>query len=224
MSTAMNSLANVTRSRGDPRIIRSGPGSLGGADRLARALGWFSIGLGVAQMVAPRRLTRALGMRGQENLMRAMGAREVASGVLSLSVDRGLGLRARLAGDAVDVAVLLAALRRGNPKRENVAVALAMVAGIAMLDFVAAQALEARHSRERALPRGQAPLRRHRGDRSGFPQGLARARGAAQDFQVPADMRTWPEVPAAPPTPRPAASGASPGATPGVPPGIPPGV
>jgi hypothetical protein len=213
MSTAVNSLANVTRSRGDPRIIRSGPGSLGSADRLARALGWFSIGLGVAQMVAPRRLTRALGMRGQENLVRAMGAREVASGVLSLSVDHGLGLRARLAGDAVDVALLLSALRRGNPKRENVAVALAMVAGIAMLDFVAAQALDARHSRERALPRNRAPLRRHQGDRSGFPQGLARARGAAKDFQVPADMRTWPETPAAPPASRaPAAPLAAPGA------------
>jgi hypothetical protein len=197
MNRAMNALANVTRSSGDPRILRSGRGSLGNADRLARALGWFSIGLGVVQMVAPRSLTRALGMRGQENLMRAMGAREVASGVLSLSVDRGLGLRARLAGDAVDIAVLLAAMRpgAGNRRRDNVAVALAMVAGITVLDFVAAQALEARHSRERALPRSQAPLRRHRGDRSGFPQGLARARGAAQDFEVPADMRSWPEAP-----------------------------
>jgi hypothetical protein len=195
MSTSMNPLANLTRSRGDPRILRSGPGSLGGADRLARALGWFSIGLGVAQMVAPRRLTHALGMRGQENLMRAIGAREVASGVLSLSLDRGLGMRARLAGDAVDIAVLLAAMRRGNPKRENVTLALAMVGGIALLDYIATQALDARHSRERALPRSQAPLRRHQGDRSGFPQGLARARGAAQDFEVPADMRSWPETP-----------------------------
>jgi len=194
MSASFNPLANITRSRGDPRILRSGPGSLGGADRLARALGWFSIGLGIAQMVAPRRLTGALGMRGQENLMRAMGARELASGVLSLSVDRGLGMRARLAGDAVDIAVLLAAMRRGNPKRENVVLALAMVGGIALLDYIAAQGLDARHSRERAMPRSQAPLRRHQGDRSGFPQGLARARGAAQDFEVPADMRSWPEA------------------------------
>jgi hypothetical protein len=192
----MNPLANRTRPRGDPRILRSGPGSLGTADRMARALGWFSIGLGVAQMVAPRRLTRALGMRGQENLIRALGAREVASGVLSLSVDRGLGVRARLAGDAVDVAVLLAAMRGGNPKRDNVAVALAMVVGIAVLDFVTTQALEARHSRERALPRSHAPLRQHRGDRSGFPQGLARARGAAEDFETPRDMQNWPQAPA----------------------------
>ncbi|MGG5889004.1 hypothetical protein ACLF3G_17845 [Falsiroseomonas sp. HC035] len=189
----MNPLANRTRPRGDPRILRSGPGSLGNADRLARALGWFSIGLGITQMLAPRRLTRALGMRGQENLVRAMGAREVASGVLSLSVDRGLGMRARLAGDAVDAAVLLAAVRGAGLKRDNVALALAMVGGIALLDFVAMQALEARHSRERALPRSHAPLRRHRGDRSGFPQGLARARGAAQDFETPRDMQSWPE-------------------------------
>lgn len=187
----MSMIANMSRQKGDPRILRRGPGSLGAADRLARALGWFSIGLGVAQMLAPRRMTRALGMRGQEGLMRAYGAREVASGVLALSVDPSVGLRSRMVGDAVDAATLIAALRPGNPKRDNVMLALAMVAGVTMLDILADQALKARHGREQARPlRRIAPNTAARpGDRSGFPQGLARARGAARDFVVPEDFR-----------------------------------
>ncbi|MBU8539316.1 hypothetical protein [Falsiroseomonas tokyonensis] len=187
----MNLRANSARMKGDPRILRSGRGSLGAADRLGRALGWFSIGLGLVQLLAPRQMTRSLGMQGQEGLVRAYGAREVASGVLSLSVDRSMGLQSRLLGDAADVAMLLAALRRDNPKRDNVMLALAMVAGVTVLDVVASQALKARHGRERAqpVPRSVTP---HRGDRSGFPQGLARARGAARDFVVPPDFRSSP--------------------------------
>lgn len=183
----MKLIANMSRQKGDPRILRGGPGSLGAADRLARALGWFSIGLGVAQMLAPRRMTRALGMRGQEGLMRAYGAREVVSGVLALSVDPSVGLRSRIVGDAVDAATLLTALRPGNPKRDNVMLALAAVAGIAVLDVLADRALTARHGREQ--PRRPRRVTAHIGDRSGFPQGLARARGAAGDFVAPEDFR-----------------------------------
>src|SRR3954447_21563425 len=85
------SLANFTRiarSKGDPRIERTGPSSLTGADRLARALGWLSIGLGVVELVAPGRLARSLGLEGKEGLIRAYGARELASAVPTLSVDK----------------------------------------------------------------------------------------------------------------------------------------
>ena len=43
-------------------------GNHSGASRaqgVARGLGWFSIALGVAEVAAPRALTRALGMEGQ---------------------------------------------------------------------------------------------------------------------------------------------------------------
>jgi hypothetical protein len=53
--------ANITRSAGDPKVLQTGPGSLNEADRLGRALGWFSIGLGVVELLAPRRLARTLG-------------------------------------------------------------------------------------------------------------------------------------------------------------------
>src|SRR5215510_3008780 len=50
--------------------------------KIARGLGWLSIGLGVAELVAPRRLAKLIGVRGNYNgLLRAIGAREIASGI-----------------------------------------------------------------------------------------------------------------------------------------------
>jgi hypothetical protein len=77
---------------------------------------------------------------------------------------------------------LLTALRDDNPKKENVTTALAMVAGITLLDVMAAQGTTARHSRTS----GDRNIYRNR---TGFPGGLAAARGAAKEFQVPPHMR-----------------------------------
>lgn len=181
----MNYIANIARSEGDPKIIRSGPGSLSASDTLARGLGWFSVGLGLLELMAPERITRALGMRGKEGLVRAYGAREIASGILSLSADKQAGLWSRVAGDGLDLATLVAGLRDDNPKRDNLALALVLVLGVTLLDLVGAQGATPR--------RGQAQGRRRLYyDRSGFPKGLQAARGAARDFQVSPDMRAVP--------------------------------
>jgi hypothetical protein len=180
-------LTNIVRSEGDPKILRSGPSSLGVSDRLGRALGWFSLALGLAELLAPKRITRALGMEGKENLVRAFGAREIGAGVLSLSPDRQIGLWSRVAGDGLDIAALLTGLRDDNPKRENVTMALAMVSGITLLDLIGAQSNTRRHSRNR----GERRMYRHR---TGFPQGVQAARGAARNFEVPADMRAAPPL------------------------------
>ena len=50
------------------------------AHSMARGLGWFSIGLGLAEVLAPRVLTRGLGMEN-EQLVRAYGLREIATGI-----------------------------------------------------------------------------------------------------------------------------------------------
>ena len=157
-------LSNMVRSERDPKIVRSGPSSVGSADRLARTLGWFSIGLGLFEILAPGYLARSLGMRGREALIRAYGARELSSGVLSLSVDKTVGLWSRVAGDGLDVVTLLGALRLRNPKRGNVTAALAMVAGVTLIDLLAAQAAGARHVRRENRPDVYA-------DRTGFPKG-----------------------------------------------------
>lgn len=166
-------MLNIARAESYPTVLRSGPGSLGGADRLARGLGWFSLALGVVEVVAARRVARALGVPGRAGLVRACGVREIGSGVLSLSVDRRTGLTSRLVGDAVDIAALMRADHRYNRKRDNVALAMAMVLGVTALDLVARFGLGVAHSRRRGV-------RRDYSDRSGFPQGVSQARGAAR--------------------------------------------
>jgi len=183
--TYITSLSNIARSQGDPKVLSSGPSSLDASDRLARGLGWFSIGLGVTELLAPRALTRFLGMEGSETLVRAYGLREIGAGIMTLSPDKGLGLQSRVAGDALDIATLLAAMRGDNPKRDNVAIALAMVVGVTLLDIAGAQGV---HANQR---RSDRPRRTYR-DRSGYPRGLENARGAARDFRTPPEMRAAP--------------------------------
>ena len=183
----MTYISNIVRTEGDPKVLRSGPSSLTAPDRLGKMLGWFSLGLGLIELIAPHRITRALGMEGQEALVRAYGAREIGSGMLSLSTEKNLGLWSRVGGDGLDIATLLKARRDDNPKLQNVTTALALVAGITLLDIMAAQGTTARHSRTT----GDRYIYR---DRSGFPDGLAAARSAAKDFQVPVDMRAAPAL------------------------------
>jgi hypothetical protein len=189
----MNYISNIARSEGDPKVLRPGPSSLDSSDRLARTLGWFSIALGATELVAARRLADALGMRGAEALIRAYGVREIESGILCLSIDKHVGLWSRVAGDGLDIATLMTALGQRNPKRANVALALAMVVGVTLVDVMGAQRVTERHSRQRE------PIRDYR-NRSGFPRGVAAARGLARrDFRTPDDMRAAPAH--APPQP-----------------------
>jgi hypothetical protein len=165
-------LSNVVRSEGDPRVLHSGPSSLDTLDRAARLLGWFSFALGILELMAPRRLSRSLGMDGRENLVRAYGVREIGAGIATLSVDKQVGLWSRVAGDALDVLTLLPALSPQNPKRGNAALALTMVVGVTVLDIITAQATGARQRRKDGRWRDYS-------DRSGFPKGLPLARKAA---------------------------------------------
>ncbi|BAM91596.1 hypothetical protein S58_56190 [Bradyrhizobium oligotrophicum S58] len=164
--------SNLVRSKSDPKIISTGPSSLTSADRLARGLGWFSIALGTLELLAPHRVTYALGMDGREGLVRAYGVRELLAGVLTLSVEKRAGLLSRVAGDGLDMATLLGELRPSNPRAGTVLAALVMVGGIALLDYTAAQDVAAQHDARRGR-------KRLYNDRSGFPKGIAAARGAA---------------------------------------------
>jgi hypothetical protein len=153
-------------------------------DALARGLGVFSIALGLVEIVAARTLTRALGMEGNETLVQAYGAREIATGIgILASNDPTPWIWGRVAGDALDVATLVAGLDEDNPKRGNVGIALAAVAGATALDLYCGQAL----SRSSTTP---LPPARDYGDRSGFRRSPQAMRGAASDFEVPRDFRT----------------------------------
>jgi hypothetical protein len=111
-------------------------------ESLANAIGWFSIGLGMAELVAPRRIARWLGMEEQSRLLQLYGAREVTKGVGILSRRRPLGwMWGRVAGDALDLATLATGLRRGNRRRRNVLLAMGAVAGVTALDLLCVKQL-----------------------------------------------------------------------------------
>jgi hypothetical protein len=154
------------------------------ASALARGLGWFSIGLGVAELVAPRQLTRMLGMQGNEALVQSYGVREIATGLGILSSRQPASwVWGRVGGDVVDLATLAPALDEQNPKRGNVGLALAAVAGVTALDVLCASAL-----RSAGRSPGHVPRHDYHG-RSGFPRPPAAMRGAARNFEVPRDFR-----------------------------------
>ena len=148
---------------------------------LARGLGWFSIGLGLVEMLAPRMLARQMGMEGKEPLLRFYGARETAAGVgILMSDNPAPWVWGRVAGDALDLATLATGLGKENPRKGTVAVALAAVAGVTALDCIAAQALA-----------GAAQPMHDYSDRRGMPGPPEQMRGAARaDFTPPRDMRT----------------------------------
>ena len=109
---------------------------------LARCLGWFSLALGAVEIAVPNALIRMLGVRGGPALMRGFGAREMAAGVIVLAApESAIGPATRLAGDALDIAVLGAALSPRNSRRVAASVALALVVGVTILDAVCTKAL-----------------------------------------------------------------------------------
>ena len=157
------------------------------AHSMARGLGWFSIGLGLAEVLAPRTVTRGLGMEGNEQLVQAYGLREIATGIGILSSDQPAPwIWGRVGGDALDMATLAGGLQPDNPKKENVELALAAIAGVTALDVVCGTSL-ARHARPKPRQRLTAI---DYSRRSGFRKPAEQMRGAARDFVVPRDMRT----------------------------------
>jgi uncharacterized membrane protein len=115
-----------------------------GVHGLTRALGVASLGLGVAQLVAPRRVARLAGVDDDPAapaVIVAVGARELlhATGLLRNRRPRAWA-KTRVAGDAVDLAVLGLALRgRSGDRRRRVLLATGAVAGITAADLYAAR-------------------------------------------------------------------------------------
>ncbi|HYD78913.1 MAG TPA: SRPBCC family protein [Paucimonas sp.] len=101
-----------------------------------RALGWFSVGLGVLQLLAPRAVARSSGAELPPSLVRACGARELMSGAGILSGRKTTRwLWSRVVGDLADLALLGASAARASAaRRRRLTWLVAAVAGIAVLD------------------------------------------------------------------------------------------
>ncbi len=120
----------------------------------AKFLGWFSVSLGAAELILGRRMNRTLGLGQSPALVRAFGAREVAAGAMVLMYpDMAAPIWLRVAGDALDIAVLARALTPRNRRREATLIAMLAVLGVTALDVATAASLSQRHSRALATAR-----------------------------------------------------------------------
>jgi uncharacterized membrane protein len=104
---------------------------------VVQGLGWFSVGLGLAELFAPRKVSRLCGIPYRPLLMRVLGLRELASGVGILSRQQpGFWLKSRVAGDTMDLSLLGASLFAEEAKPSRLAFATCAVAGVTALDMV----------------------------------------------------------------------------------------
>jgi uncharacterized membrane protein len=128
--------------------------------RLARALGWFSIGLGVAEIVAPGRLAELIGVEKRPGVFRLMGLREIGSGVTILSQSLpASGVWSRVAGDVVDLALLSTQLEPDNAEREKTLVATLAVLGVTALDIYTGRRLSEKSNGTSAIGGARRGLR-----------------------------------------------------------------
>ncbi|MGB7923327.1 MAG: SRPBCC family protein, partial [Pyrinomonadaceae bacterium] len=117
-------------------------------ERLAHGLGWFSIGLGLAEVLAPRGIAKIAGVRGNHTgLIRLFGLREIAHGIgIFMQGKRPAGaVWSRVAGDALDLAALGVAFASPDSRKGRVAFATANVLGVTALDVLCAQQLSRRN-------------------------------------------------------------------------------
>jgi uncharacterized membrane protein len=123
-------------------------GSKNGARALANgggrsaALGWFSVGLGVAQIVAPDHVASLIGAPTSTRTRRVMalcGVRELTSGAGILAKRRPASwLWYRVLGDVIDLALLGELLGSPKHRKARLLTATAAVAGVTLLDALTA--------------------------------------------------------------------------------------
>lgn len=117
-----------------------------GGESLADFLGMFSIGLGLAQVVMPGVMARVVGIDPEDDrnvaIMRLMGLREITHGVSILAKQQPeKAVWSRVAGDALDLALLGKALTNSGNSRGRTMFATANVLAVAALDVIAARQL-----------------------------------------------------------------------------------
>ena len=113
-------------------------------DPLTNFLGWFSIGLGLAEVVAPQAIARLIGVDEEEHttLLRAYGLRELAAGVGILTRPKPTyWMWTRVVGDAIDLATLGRAMRSDDTNKTKLTAATVAVLGVTALDILCSVSL-----------------------------------------------------------------------------------
>jgi hypothetical protein len=104
------------------------------------------VGLGLAQLLAPRQVAQLIGVDDDERTcltMRALGVRELVCGIGLLSETRpATWAWARAAGDVMDLALLGYAWKDEPPSTERALTIAGSVVGVTLMDVQTAYALE----------------------------------------------------------------------------------
>lgn len=177
-----------SRSELDQQNDRALAGTTLQPETLARGLGWFSIALGIGELIAPRAFSRLAGSEDRAGLTRLYGLRELVCGVgILASRNPGSFLWARVGGDVLDLGTLaMVSNNRDSDDRRRAMKAVANVACVTALDVYAARGLS-----NAAFAGTSARTSFDYSDRSGFARAPAEMRGAAlADLKIPRDMRT----------------------------------
>ena len=113
--------------------------------QVGSGLGYFSLTLGALEVLAPRRIARALGLDEEgtaKTVIRAFGVRELAAGVMLL---RGPAVSTnawnRVIGDVIDAGALAWAAKNST-RKSALTGALAFVGAAAILDATTAIGLD----------------------------------------------------------------------------------
>lgn len=111
--------------------------------RLAKGLGWFSLGLGMTELLAPKFIARISGVpERRSGLIRLYGLREIASGIgIFAQKNPAEALWSRVAGDVLDLTSLGLACTSPDAKRGRITFATANVVAVTALDVIAAKQL-----------------------------------------------------------------------------------
>jgi uncharacterized membrane protein len=116
-----------------------------GGESLADFLGFFSIGLGLAQVLAPKGMSKLCGVAdadGNARLMRLMGMREISHGIAILSKQQPeKAVWSRVVGDTLDLAMLGKTFANPENNRAMTLFATANVLAVTALDVSCAKQL-----------------------------------------------------------------------------------
>ena len=117
-----------------------------GGQSAADGLGYFSIALGLAELIAPDMMSRLIGVKDPDDrnhkTMRVMGLREIAAGIAILASEQpARAVWARVAGDGIDLALLGKTLSNAENNRGRTLFATANVAAVTALDVKTARLL-----------------------------------------------------------------------------------
>jgi uncharacterized membrane protein len=115
------------------------------AIKLARGLGWFSVSLGLTELLFPNVIANITGVsKERTGLIRWYGLRELASGIAIFKQKKPVeAMWSRVAGDAIDLASLGAAFKSPDANKARLTFAAINVLGVTALDVICARQLSA---------------------------------------------------------------------------------